>query len=337
MAVVLATLVLASLSPASPFRERPLTAPFPKPLACVHVAPRGFEAVTSTTDRVGRCLAIFRSQAIDPTGEVTDGGYWLFVGAGDVWDDGTYLDLRMHQPYVIDDGAPFTLSDKGVLRIAAARQELDTQRIIFPPIVTPTRETKTPVVLESELTLLRRDSDRDGLTDWEELRLGLEPEVADTDGDGVADGRDYQPTIPANGKTTTFADALMLVIPRLLDERMDAIMALPARSRVENTLGLIGPGELHRDTPADVIFIVGDPAALAGFHHHRRIVVLDEARMQQVKARNGVTFAARVGWQLKNEGKQLDIDWDEGWRGVSAVLHWVDGAWVVKLVDGWVT
>jgi hypothetical protein len=40
---------------------------------------------------------------------------------------------------------------------------------------------------------LRRDSDRDGLTDVQEYRMMTNPEAADTDGDGTPDGKDRNP------------------------------------------------------------------------------------------------------------------------------------------------
>lgn len=47
--------------------------------------------------------------------------------------------------------------------------------------------------LTFKLTNLRRDTDKDGLTDLAETRLGLSPEKPDTDGDGTPDGKDANP------------------------------------------------------------------------------------------------------------------------------------------------
>jgi hypothetical protein len=44
-----------------------------------------------------------------------------------------------------------------------------------------------------DVNAVLRDSDRDGLTDIEEARLGLRPDKADTDGDGIRDGDDSAP------------------------------------------------------------------------------------------------------------------------------------------------
>ena len=64
---------------------------------------------------------------------------------------------------------------------------------------------QAPVLGHRELLIdpakVLRDSDRDGLTDAEEERLGLSPSNRDSDGDGIADGDDTAPDFAPN-KTT---------------------------------------------------------------------------------------------------------------------------------------
>jgi len=50
-----------------------------------------------------------------------------------------------------------------------------------------------PHVARFSLAEINKDSDGDGWTDLEEARLGLDPNKADTDGDGVPDGQDICP------------------------------------------------------------------------------------------------------------------------------------------------
>ncbi|MBM3459430.1 MAG: hypothetical protein FJX77_12975 [Armatimonadetes bacterium] len=49
------------------------------------------------------------------------------------------------------------------------------------------------------LAALRKDDDRDGLTNVVEKRLGLDPKKPDTDGDGTLDGRDVNPLAKPTG------------------------------------------------------------------------------------------------------------------------------------------
>jgi len=51
--------------------------------------------------------------------------------------------------------------------------------------------------MQFALEEIERDSDGDGWTDLEEGRIGTNPHAADTDGDGIPDGRDVCPLYPA--------------------------------------------------------------------------------------------------------------------------------------------
>ena len=51
------------------------------------------------------------------------------------------------------------------------------------------------------------DSDADGVTDWEELKAGTDRLLADTDGDGLADGLEITPTAPRIASNPTLADS----------------------------------------------------------------------------------------------------------------------------------
>ena len=44
-------------------------------------------------------------------------------------------------------------------------------------------------------TIYEKDSDQDGLTDGQELALGIDPQSVDTDGDGQADLEELQSEI----------------------------------------------------------------------------------------------------------------------------------------------
>ncbi len=57
---------------------------------------------------------------------------------------------------------------------------------------------------------IARDSDGDGWTDLEEARLGLRADRVDSDGDGIPDGRDACPLLPASSETVTGDDREIL-------------------------------------------------------------------------------------------------------------------------------
>lgn len=47
-------------------------------------------------------------------------------------------------------------------------------------------------IVSEEATLKQKDTDLDGIADWEEILLGTNPENADSDGDGVLDGEEFK-------------------------------------------------------------------------------------------------------------------------------------------------
>lgn len=61
------------------------------------------------------------------------------------------------------------------------------------PDSTPAGCTYNPLIKKDDLD---RDTDGDGLKDWEELALGTDPNNWDSDGDGVPDGEDNCPLTP---------------------------------------------------------------------------------------------------------------------------------------------
>src|SRR6185436_1854566 len=83
-----------------------------------------------------------------------------------------------------DDFFPFTLALAGP----------DLFRVTFGE---PTYKTTTlvaiPPPMDIVLSEVMKDSDGDGWTDLEEQRLRTNDHLADTDGDGVPDGRDVCP------------------------------------------------------------------------------------------------------------------------------------------------
>ena len=54
-----------------------------------------------------------------------------------------------------------------------------------------------------DLSNVRRDTDGDGWTDFEEARLGLRADQVDSDGDGLPDGHDVCPLLPVTSETVS--------------------------------------------------------------------------------------------------------------------------------------
>ncbi len=59
-------------------------------------------------------------------------------------------------------------------------------------IQTEVRQTSQPTIDQQKLAGLNKDSDGDGLKDWEEIIYGTDPHNPDTDGDGTPDGEEIK-------------------------------------------------------------------------------------------------------------------------------------------------
>jgi hypothetical protein len=81
------------------------------------------------------------------------------------------------------------------------------QRQAPPPAIMDGIRDRAPAPTLGDLSFdldtaaIERDADRDGWTDLEEARLGLNPSLADTDGDGIPDGRDSCPGYAPKSQT----------------------------------------------------------------------------------------------------------------------------------------
>ena len=83
-------------------------------------------------------------------------------------------------------------SDIGILEPVNSALPLEigseTQSPTIPPALTNEEPAGSGVVVEPEpVPEVPKDSDQDGLTDTREFFLGTDPELADTDGDGLSD------------------------------------------------------------------------------------------------------------------------------------------------------
>lgn len=173
-------------TPAALYTETAFVPPAGRaPEPCAAALPSGFSTVTSLKVKGGGCVAVAASQALDPTGEVSEGGYWLFRSTdGRTWGRGFYLGLRVYRPYHAVERASVLPLDKSMVRLVVERKELDEGTISFPPVAMQFKKESGPLILEAKWSDIARDLDRDGLTDLEEERMQLDPRNADTDGDG---------------------------------------------------------------------------------------------------------------------------------------------------------
>ena len=108
--------------------------------------------------------------------------------------------------------------------------------------------------MQFDLEEIERDSDGDGWTDVEEGRIGTNPHAADSDGDGIPDGRDVCPLYAApqgragDDSATIIQKAVFAVFALTGSRQM--LYATPSTSRVQLT-GYGGPIIFDRAIPKD--------------------------------------------------------------------------------------
>src|SRR5262249_6071933 len=156
------------------------------------------------------------SSALDPTGEIGLGAYWVLHSSdgGQTWDAPLYTGLRENDPYFVPPASKLRLLHGDHLEVEVEIHEIDPESITFPPVGLRTKREEKGLMLEMPWEALRRDSDHDGLTDLVEERMGTDPHNADTDGDGIPDGKDGLPLVPLGAGKTAEAEVLAHILTR---------------------------------------------------------------------------------------------------------------------------
>ncbi len=292
----------------------------------------------------GVVVAIGLSQAYDPAGETSGGGYWIVRSTdnGKTWERPRYAGLRPMHPYVVCAQSRMPLLVGGRLHIEVAIRELDESKITFPPIGRSFKQERSGLFLDAAWADIERDSDGDGLTDLAEERLLTDPLLADTDGDGLTDGTDPLPHIPTGKSPSARAGALAATLAQGAGANARAIFPSdpggqgPAEGTLEDTLQYA-----HRDLGAlpseDTLFVIGDRKAFSGILTDRRVVVLSEAEAELASARFGRHYPARLRLFVNHAGTRALAIWSESWRGFTMELTNEHGTWRGTTVSQWIT
>jgi hypothetical protein len=255
----------------------------------------------------------------DPTGEVPSAGFWLRrIENGE--ERRHYLGLREHRPYEFaTTGAPFIID--GELRLLARRAPI-VGKIMLPPVGLQFDRAKSTVELRAKLDDVLRDGDADGLGDLAERQLLLDPANPDSDGDGIRDGDDPLPNVARGGASGDRERAFAAVLARL--HGTDAAISF----------GVPGSEAFVRRRKGDeaTLFVVTDPANLAGLDAAHRIIVLppsfDLATLQKHDAYS-IFNPTHVTLTLLGNGRYAQASYGTGWSWGTYYLALRDGRWTV--------
>lgn len=286
-----------------------------------------------------RVVAVTVSQSLDPTGELSAGGYWVSLS-----DDGgkhfhapLYTGLRMFEPYVVLAQSRLPMFAGDHLQLEVAVRQLDDAHITLPPIRLPMKSQRDDLYVDISLADLKRDTDNDGLTDIAEWAMLLDPKRADTDGDGILDGRDPVPQVAASHTADPHASALVAVLTDMFGKSLGAIVTTSATStQPEQPYAITGNTDTYN--VAGAIFIQAPAAYFAGVAVHGRMIVLDEQRAAELQKARGQLFVMRIPiFEVSHDGKQALAVWSSGWVGGTFLLTRQGDKWKIEAIRSWIT
>jgi hypothetical protein len=317
-------------------RERPSVWP-----AKYSALPPGFSPVR--VDHLGlRVVVISVSQDLDPTGEVSAGGYWVHLSndGGHSWQDPLYTGLAERFPYVVRSHSKLPVIAGDTLNVEVDIEELDTSSIMYPPVALRSRRRARDLYLRIPIAELRRDSDADGITDIVEKHLLLDPHNPDSDGDGIPDGQDSMPNVPRSSGQDPSHGAMAAIIEKMFDVRMRPIIeGIDSADGSDPVAGQFSTMRIGHTLPLEhPIFIEGDAADFATLNPNRLVLVYNKAQIAQLQRMTPDFHAISLSpLVLNNAGDRAYVVWSNGWTGGTFRLVREGARWRVLTLSQWIT
>ena len=319
------------------FAEKPIPAEFggaatPAGAKGFAPLPDGFALVR--VERAGqRVVAISVSQTFDPTGEVSRGGYWVHLSedAGRHWDRPLYTGLADRFPYVVAPASRLPLIAGETLQLAVDISEIDTASITYPPVALRSRRRARNRYLTIPLTVLRQDSDGDGLTDLAAHHLLLDRPQTGNSAPFVVGG-DYNADCRIQPSPEKLARIALL--GRITGASGAAIVEPVDRPAGEIMTGLRGVA-----APADQpLFLIGDRHDYTCLTSRRMIIVYDKADLEAMKQFTPDFHALEMPRIVFNRAHDRGfVRWSTGWAGGTYRLRRVERNWLFDAISSWIT
>ncbi len=279
-----------------------------------------------------RAAVVSVSPYYNPSGEISQGGYWVHLSenSGRSWKTPLFTGLAQYWPYIVapQSGLPMIGEDR--LTIEVAVFELDTASITYPPVGLATRREETGLVLEIPLERLTADSDSDGLSDLAEAHLLL-----DREGDArpfiLGSGNSEQcPRVPTR---QTLATAAML--SRIF--RVDSQAIIEPIGRSGDALEF-GKWQRKEDPIMAPLFLRGDPADFACVDAGQPVLVYSPEQVKELQRRSPDFRTVELPKGVWNADRTRGfVEWSAGWTGGTLRLIWTDGEWVIDEISRWIT
>ena len=319
--------------------EAPAT---PPDLAGIPV-PAGAVLRHETVD--GERYALFQSAELDLPGEIPAFGVWLVRTANGVWEEPAYLGLQQHFPYVVAASSALPLVEDGRLQIEVQVREIAPGSITFPPVGLSLARQEDGVVISRPLAEVFADGDADGLTDIAEVRLGLDPRAADSDGDGRPDGGDSAPLTAAGGPVSPARRTLALaILQQLTGHDAGAIVVAPREPAaddddLDSLLGGMGSPPPPPPRPRTIILVADDPVLFSDLDLPFRLMVYTPEQVRRLSEGGAPFYPPVVEVHSSLDGREHFVIWSASWVGGNFIARCPEdgGPCEVEVKSSWIT
>lgn len=301
--------------------------PAPKGLAAL---PKGYLPIRMERDGA-RAIAVSVSQTLDPTGEVSQGGYWIHLSedGGKSWGAPLYTGLADRFPYVVVAASPMKLLAGETIHLAVDVAEIDTASIYYPPVALRTRRRATDLYLTIPIARLRADRNDDGLNDLAEHHLLLDraavgaatPFMVRSDASRCASARSLE------------SDARIALLDKLYRASGAAIVEPLDRAGIDFS-GWRGAATAENKP----IFLRANPVDYRCLRARRPIIVYGEGdRAELQKMTPDFHMLELPAIQFNRSGDRGYVEWSGGWHGGTYRLRRVNGQWIFDTIGSWIS
>lgn len=279
-----------------------------------------------------RAAFVSLSSFYNPSGEISEGGYWVHLSddGGRSWRTPRFTGLAQFWPYIVTPQSALPMLGTDGLTLEVAVRELDTASISYPPVGLATRREVDGLVLEIPFARLTSDSDNDGLSDLAEAHLLLDRRGADRpfvvgSGDSAA--------CPATPDRQTLATAAIL----------SGTFELESRAIIEpvNRPGAaidFGKWSGKDDPIAAPLFLQGNPADFACIDAAQPVIVYTEAQVAQLQRHSPDFRTIEMPRGVWNADQTRGyVQWSAGWVGGTLLLVWTGSGWDISSISDWIT
>lgn len=275
---------------------------------------------------------VYLSDAVDPAGSVSKGGYWMqkTLGGGHFWGPSIYLGLQQYAPYEILNTSSRAMVQSNTIELKASRYKLP--EISSADVELDTAQYRLPedIYLQFSWDEISSDQDQDGLNDILERHIGSNPLLADSDLDGMPDGQDRLPLETFIQSAQQYNPVAMALLERLLSYQItpesDAQLA-PMRSGFK--LG----AQTHEQ---QTLFVAASPKYFQGIQPPLRLIFVSPEQVRQ-RQQQGLFFPLSLELMLSNtDATDFYVQWNASWTGGSFRIRVIDGNVEVENLGNWI-